>query len=68
LTEEQNADISGTITDMKTYVEENTNKFVQGQLTIANYDKFAQSIKGMGIDNVLKVYNEAYKKYLELGK
>jgi putative aldouronate transport system substrate-binding protein len=68
LTEEQNADISGTITDMKTYVEENTNKFVQGQTPDANYDKFVQTIKTMGVDNVLKVYNEAYKKYLELGK
>ena len=68
LTETQVGDISGKITDIKTFVDENVNKFISGKTQIADYDKFVTTIKGMGIDDILKTYNEAYKKYLELGK
>jgi len=68
LSEEQNGNISGILTDLKTFTDENTNKFIMGQKPITDYDKFAQTIKGMGVDDVLKVYNDAYKKYVENGK
>lgn len=68
LDQTQIGDISGKITDIKTYVDENSNKFVMGKTSLADYSKFTDTIKQMGIDDVLKVYNDAYKKYAEFNK
>lgn len=68
LDEAQIGEISGQITDIRTFVDETSNKFIMGNEPLTNFDKFAETIKSMGIDDILQIYNEAYKKYLEFDK
>lgn len=68
LDETQIGDISGKLTDLTTYVQENSNKFIMGTESFDNYDKFVSTVKSMGIDDILKTYNDAYEKYLTLDK
>lgn len=68
LDETQLGDISGAITDIKTYVDEHSDKMIMGTEPLTNFDKFVETVKGMGIDNVLKTYNDVYAKYVEYNK
>ena len=68
LDEMQVGDISGKLTDLTTFVQENSNKFIMGTESFDNYDKFVSTIKSMGIDDILKTYNDAYAKYLNLNQ
>lgn len=68
LDETQIGDISGKLTDLTTYVQENSNKFIMGTESFDNYPKFVATVKSMGIDDILQVYNEAYQKYQSLNK
>ncbi|MEA4890001.1 MAG: extracellular solute-binding protein [Clostridiaceae bacterium] len=57
------SDISGIITDIQTYVQEQSNDFIMGDRSLDEFDAFVTAVKGMGIDNVLEAYNTAYAKY-----
>lgn len=68
LDETQIGDISGKLTDIKTYVDEHSDKMVMGTESLDTFSKFVETIKSMGVDDVLKTYNDAYKKYVEFNK
>ena len=68
LDETQIGDISGKLTDINTYVQEHSNKFIMGTESFDNYPKFVSTIKSMGIEDILKTYNDAYEKYLSLNQ
>lgn len=68
LDETQLGDINGKLTDIKTLVDEYSDKFIMGTEPLDNFSKFVETIKGMGIDDVLKTYNDAYAKYAEYNK
>lgn len=51
------------LTDIRTYRDEIANGMLTGKVSISTYDQLTSKLKTMGIDNVLKVYNDAYKKY-----
>ena len=68
LNETQIGDINGILTDLKTFVDENSDKFIMGRTSLADFDKFVSTIESMGIEEVLKTYNEAYQKYVEYNK
>lgn len=62
-TAEENNTITQIMSQVDTYVEENINKIVVGNQAIESIDEIRTSIKKMGIDKVLKIYNDAYKRY-----
>jgi putative aldouronate transport system substrate-binding protein len=68
LDETQIGDISGKLTDVKTLVDEYSDKFIMGVESLDNFGKFVETVKGMGIDEVLNTYNSAYAKYVEFNK
>ena len=49
--------------DIDTYVNEETTKFILGEEPFAKWDEYIKHIKDMGIDDVLKVYNDALDRY-----
>lgn len=50
---------------IQTYVDEMTAKFIIGREPIENYEKFVQTIKGMGIDEAIKIQQASYDRYLK---
>lgn len=56
----QNASIMNPIT---TYLNEMMTKFIMGQTPMSEYDKFVDTIKSMGIDQMVKIHEDAYQRY-----
>lgn len=50
--------------DVQTYVDEQVTKFILGQEPLSNWDSYVQRVKDMGIDKVLKIYQDAYNAWL----
>lgn len=59
-TEEENSALSGKLTSLRSYVEENIIKFILGKLPIEDYDKFAAELEKLGIQEVLDVKQAQY--------
>ena len=54
--------ISRKLIDINTYQEEMYTKFILGEEPLDNWGKFVDQIKGMGIDEVLTVYQAQYDR------
>lgn len=53
-------------TEINTYVAEMLDKYIVGKESMADYDKvFTERLKQLGIDDIVKVYNDAYARYLK---
>ena len=51
---------------VNTYVDEMIDKVIMGQESIDNWDKVVKAIRDMKVDEVVKIYQKAYDKYLGL--
>jgi putative aldouronate transport system substrate-binding protein len=51
--------------DIKTYADEFMNKLIIGQADFDEWDDFISTVKDLGIDKVLNMYQEAYDTYQE---
>lgn len=49
-------------TAIQTYVEERISMFLLGQTPLSEWDSFVQTVKDMGVDELLKVYESAYNR------
>ena len=63
-TEDEREVINSTYTEIQTYKDEMINKFIMGKEPLDNFDKFVQTLKDMGIDDVLAVEQAAYDRYI----
>lgn len=50
---------------MNTFVSEEALKFVTGDRSLDEFDKFVSQLEGLGMDDVLEILQGAYDKYLE---
>lgn len=50
-------------TDIITYVDEMTTKFVTGDVPFSEWDNYIATLKKMGLDEYMKIYNAAYERY-----
>ena len=57
---DKDADIQ---TNLSTYVEEQTIKFITGERSLDEFDAYVQQLKDFGIEDALKFRNDAYKRY-----
>lgn len=55
-----NASVMNPIT---TYLNEMMTKFIMGQTPLSEYDKFLKTIESMGIDQIIKIHEDAYQRY-----
>ena len=63
-TEDEQAEVTKLMTDINTYVSENSQKWVLGSVDCgAEFDKYIKGLKGMQIDRVLEIYQAAYERY-----
>ncbi|GAA3410272.1 extracellular solute-binding protein [Paenibacillus hodogayensis] len=63
LTADESSKTASIMNDVKTYRDEMVNKFIMGSEPLANYDKFVQTIKSMGIDEAIKARQAALDRY-----
>lgn len=68
LTEAQFSEVNSKMAEINTYVNETVSKFLLGEESLDNFSKYVETIKKMGIDEVLDIYNAAYKEYSEMNK
>ncbi len=55
--------VSSITNDANTYVSEMTVKFITGNESLDNYDTMVNTIKSMGIDNAIAVYQAALDRF-----
>ncbi|GIP43089.1 sugar ABC transporter permease [Paenibacillus sp. J45TS6] len=48
---------------VNTYVDEMVTKFILGDEPLTSYETFVETIKGMGIEEVIKIHQDAYARY-----
>lgn len=58
-------DMAFTANEINTYVDEMFLKFVMGIEPVENYGKFAEHLKTLGVEGVLKVYQDALDKFYQ---
>lgn len=56
-------EVAQIMIDINTYIDEMRAKFILGTEPLANLDKFQATIKSMGIDKALKIYQTAFERY-----
>lgn len=62
-TPEESAALATTMNEITTYVNEMTLKFIMGQEPISNFDIFTEQVKKMGIDNAIKIKQDALERF-----
>lgn len=62
-TDAENERMIALSTDIQAYVDEMTAKFITGGTPFSDWDKFVATIKKMGIDDYMKLYQAAYERY-----
>ena len=58
-TSEQDSERRAAMADIEIYVDEMVMKFITGREPLSNWDTYVNTVKQMGIDNVLSIYQEA---------
>lgn len=64
LTPEQSNDRTNIMNDIDTYVKEMTLKFITGAEPLSNFDKFHETVKSMGVDEAIRITQEAYDTHM----
>ena len=67
-TDEEFSRRSQIITEIDTYKDPMIDKFIMGVEPLDKFDEFVENIKRAGLDELLKIQNDAYKRYLEFAK
>jgi len=65
-TEEEQKKLSTLTTDINSYINESVVRFIIGENDIeSGWNTFQETLKRMGIDDVVKIYTDAYNRYIK---
>lgn len=64
-TEDENKHISTIGADLEKYVKEMTDKFIVGDESFDNWDKYVEEVERIGLEDHMEVKEAAYERYLE---
>lgn len=62
-TSDESTELASIMTDINTYRDEMTLKFITGQEPIANFDSYVNTIKGMNVDRAIELKTAAISRY-----
>lgn len=70
LTPEEQQTVSAIEVDLQTFVRNSEAQFITGQLELSDeeWNKYVQTIEGMGLENYVQVYQDAYDRWAESGE
>lgn len=63
MTTEENEEYAEIMTEISTYVQEERDKFVTGQNSLDNLDKFIKNLKDLGIERAIEIVQAACDRY-----
>ena len=63
MTEEESDEYSKIMQDITTYEMEMVNKFIAGVEPIENFDKYYETLKSMGIEDAIRLKQQAYDRF-----
>lgn len=63
MTKDEIDKVAENSTDITTYVEQMEAKFITGVESLDKYDDYVKTLKDMGLDDYVKVYQEAYDRW-----
>ena len=63
-TAEETDELNRIMTDINTYREEMTYKFITGQEPLDNFDAFVEQIRSQGIEEAIQIKQDALNRYL----
>ncbi|MBS4217480.1 extracellular solute-binding protein [Bacillus sp. FJAT-49711] len=63
--DEEQEKINTIEVDLKSYVEQMEAKFITGVEPLSNWDKYADTINKMKIDELVKIYQDAYDRFAQ---
>lgn len=66
-TVEESAEVAEVETDIDTYIDENIPKFIMGDLSLDEYDAFAETLNEMGVLTITECRQNAYDRYMARG-
>lgn len=64
-TEEESKVLSSIGADIEKYVDEMRDKFIAGDESLDEYDKYIKTLEDMGLDEYLEIQSAAYQRYSE---
>ena len=64
-TSEESSELANIMTDINTYRDEMTLKFIMGQEPLSKFDDFVAKIKSMNIDRAIEIKTAAIERYLD---
>lgn len=64
-TEDETKVISSKGADIEKYVEEMRDKFISGDESFSNWDKYVETIENIGLEDYLEVQQAAYDRYAD---
>ncbi len=64
LSPEQSEKVNDDNSELGTYIEEMSWKFITGQEPLSNFDTYVSNLERLGISDVVAVYQEAYDAYM----
>ena len=64
LTAEESTEVAAIKTDLESYVDTMTLKFITGIEPMSNYDTFLAEVKKLKADRYAEIYNQAYERYM----
>ena len=62
---EENSLISQKLTDIQTFVDEALVNFIIGKKSMSEWDSYVKTVKDMGIDEIINIYQQSYERWLK---
>lgn len=62
-TQDESDKLESLSDDIEKYVDESTDKFISGDLKLADWKKYVDKIKQMGLDEYMEIQQAAYDRY-----
>lgn len=62
-TRKENEKLESLSDDIEKYVDESYGRFVSGDTPLSNWNKYVNKIKQMGLDDYMKIQQDAYDRY-----
>ena len=66
LSAEESEGVKKLLTEIKTFAEENSLKFIIGEKSFDEYDKFHEDLMNLDVDKLVSIWQSAYDRYIAL--
>ena len=62
------AEVTTLQRDLNTFVDENRDKFIDGQQSFAQWNAFQQGLQQLRINRLVEIYDTSYKRFVAVSR